>query len=263
MVMRLIRAFVAAAVIGSALPAAAQQPVENKRGGRQEVAHVRTTVVNYSGIFGRFIYGRAGIGWPAVNPRIAWTVDEFIAEGRPLGFSPSAYGQISFARPHVSWSGWPYVAGVDAKPRSPSLPKAESEAALREGRARWRAGDQAGALAAFKKAVANDLASGVARLHMALALLAAGDLRNADRAVESALAGLGGPDDVATLKLDELFRNAKEREKFEVKLFTSKDGAGALAVALAQHLLGMKEKAKALLDKSEEPAAKKLAELLR
>ncbi len=261
--MHLMRAIVAAAVIWSALPAAAQQPVENNRRGRQEVAHVRTTVVNYSGIFGRFIYGRAGIGWPVVNPRIVWTVDEFIAEGRPLGFSPSAYGQISFARPQISWSGWPYVAGVDEKPRNPSPPKAESEAALREGRARWRAGDPVGALAAFKKAVANDLASGAARLHMALALLATGDLKNADKAVESALAGLGGPDDVASLRFDELFRNAKEREKFEAKLFPSKDGAGTLAVSLAQHLLGMKEKAKALLEKSEVPAAKKLAELLR
>jgi hypothetical protein len=262
--MNFLRAVVAATVIVLATPAFAQGEAPGERHRRREVPQVRTLITGYSGIHGRFIYGRPGIGWPVVHPRIFWVVDEFIEEGRPLGFSRNAYGYSSFARPRSTWSDWPYyAAGRDAAPPAPTTPKAESEAAISEGRARWKAGDTAGALASFKKAVAEDLKSGTARLYMALALLATGDPKNADKALVSALDLIRGREEVAALTIDGLFRNPKERAKFEAKLTPAGDGTGSLTIALAQHLLGLKAKAARTLDGLKDPAANRVAELIR
>jgi len=254
--MRNLRAIVFAAVLLSAVPAAAQNASEGKSGGRPETPQVRTVLPNYSGIFGRFFYGR---------PRFMWVVDELGPVARPLGFSPNYNYFDTAGRSIPNWGMWPYVStgGRDEAPRVETTPKGESETALSEGRARWKAGDYAGALAGFKKAVANDLASGTARLHMALALLATGDEKNADKAVASAIGLVRGPEELADIKLDDLFRNAKERAKFEAKLVPSRDGTGNLAIALAQHLMGMKAKAAALLGGLKDPAGAKLAALLK
>lgn len=261
--MHFIRALVAAAIILSATPVAAQDsaPEGGKSSGRN-VPQVRVADSGYYGTYGRFIYGRPYVGLPVIRPRVWWVVNEFVEEGRPLGFSPSAYGYYPRGGPQPSWSGWPYnnTGGRDVAPRVPVTSKAESEAALVEGRALWKAGDYAAALASFKRAVASDLASGSARLYMAIALLAAGDLANADKAVASALDHLRGPDEAAGMSLE--FRNPKERAKFEAKLVPAKDGSGSLAVALAQHLSGMKQKAVALLNGMKDPAAGKLAVIL-
>jgi tetratricopeptide (TPR) repeat protein len=194
-----------------------------------------------------------------------WVVDEFVQEGRPLGFSPSAYGPNNYSAPQPSWGGWPYnTGGRDlAPPPAPSTPKAESDSALAEGRGLWKSGDYTGALACFKRAVASNLSNGSARLHMGLALLATGDLANADKAVASALVHLGGPDDVTAVNLEGSFRNPKERSKFESKLVPARDGSGTLSVALAQHLVGLKAKAAKLLADSKDPSAPTLAAVLR
>lgn len=261
--MNFIRSIVAATIIVLATPAFAQSDAPAGSNRRREVPQVRTLVTGYSGVFGRFIYGSPGIGWPAVHPRIAWVVDEFIEEGRPLGFSPNTYIHPS-ARPRSPWFDWPYyAAGRDVAPPAPRTPKAESEAALGEGRSRWKAGDLAGALASFKRAVAEDLRSGTARLYMALALFATGDLRNADKALVSALDLVRGREEVAALNFEGLFRTPKERGKFESKLTPAGDGTGSLTIALAQHLLGMKAKAARTLDGVKDPAANRLAELIR
>ena len=253
------RIIVVVLVLLAATPAMAQDPHPPRR---IEAPQVRTLVVGYTGIYGRFIYGRQGFGLPVVRPRVAWVVDDFIEEGRPLGFSSNAYGYSPFAKTSSAWTGWPYYAhGRDEAPKG--APKAESEAAMNEGRARWKGGDGAGALACFKKAVAEDLTNGAARLHMALALLVSGDLKNADKAVTSAVAIVRHPDELSALRFTELFRNEKERGKFEDKLMPARDGSGSLVVALAQHLLGLKVKAAATLEGSKEPAAAKLAELFR
>ncbi|HEU4338870.1 MAG TPA: hypothetical protein VFS19_02280 [Planctomycetota bacterium] len=257
--MRFIRTIVVVLVLLAATPAMAQDPNPPRR---IEAPQVRTLVVGYTGIYGRFIYGRTGFGLPAARPRVAWIVDDFIEEGRPLGFSTNAYGTSPFARTSSAWTGWPYYAhGRDEAPKG--APRAESEAALRDGRARWKGGDYAGALGCFKKAVAEDLSNGAARLHMALALLEAGDLRNADKAVTSAVGIVRHADELAAIEFSKLFRNEKERGKFEDKLIVGRDGSGSLVVALAQHLLGLKAKAATTLEGSKDPAAARLAELLR
>jgi hypothetical protein len=254
--MRILRALVFAAVLLSAAPAFAQNDSPAKGGARPETPQVRNFIPNYSGIFGRFFYAR---------PRIAWLVDDLVPVARPLGISPNYNYFDTAGRTIPDWRTWPYVStgGRDEGPKADTTPKGESETALVDGRARWKAGDYAGALAGFKKAVANDLASGPARLHMALALLASGDEKNADKAVASAIDLVRGPDELAAIKLDELFRNAKERAKFEAKLVPSRDGTGSLTIALAQHLLGMKAKAAALLGGLKDPAGAKLAAILK
>ena len=257
--MSFVRSIVVVLVLLAATPAMAQEPNPPRR---IEAPQVRTLVVGYTGIYGRFIYGRTGFGLPAVRPRVAWVVDDFIEEGRPLGFSSNAYGYSPFAKTSSAWTGWPYYAnGRDEAPKG--APKAESEAALSEGRARWKGGDAAGALACFKKAVAEDLTNGAARLLMALALLEAGDLRNADKAVTSAVGIVRHPDELAALRFTELFRNEKERGKFVDKLTAARDGSGSLGVALAQHLLGLKAKAAKTLEGVKDPAAAKLSDLMR
>lgn len=264
--MSLLRAIVAAAVIVAAVPAHAQSAQESRRPVHREVAEVRTTFGGYSGVLGRFLYGPPRLLWPVARPRTVWVEDDLAPEARPLGFSASAYGYSTYSRPEPGWLGWPYVStgGRDEAPVTSSGPRAEAEAAVQEGRARWRAGNASGALDSFKRAVAADLKYGPAQLHMALALLAAGDGRNADKAVASALDLVRAPEELAALKLDDLFRATKDRTKFESKIAPAADGSGTLASALAHHLLGLKARAAALLERLNNDArAKRLAELIQ
>ena len=257
--MCLLRAVVAAAVVACAVPAAAQDQPENRN--RRLLPDTRALVMNYSGIYGGFMYGRPLY---YTRPRTYLYADDYIAGGRPLGISPNYNYFDAEGRVFTDWNRWPYVAtgGRDEAPRAEPTPKADAEAALIEGRALWKAADYEGALSSFKRAVAQDLKNPAARLHMGLALLITGDLKNADKAVASALDLLRAGDELPSLGI-EPFRNPKERARFEAKLFPARDGTGTLTVALAQHLLGLKEKAKALLETSEDRAAKKLAGLLR
>ena len=259
--MHFIRAIVVAAILVTAIPASAQESNPNPvRGG--DVYQSRSLALGYAGYHGRFLYGRGGLGWPVARPGVVYIADDYVPEGRPLGLSPNAYRDTAYNNP--SWTGWPYYAhGRDAEPPPPPTPKAESQGALIDGRARWRAGDFSGALASFKKAVAEDLSSGPPRLHMALALLATGDLKNADKALASALEIVRTPRELEALGFQEWFRNPKERAKFEDKLFPARDGSGSVSVALAQHLLGLKEKAVKTLDGVQGPAAAKLTEWMR
>ena len=255
--MTLIRTTVVVLILLAATPAFGQEKPEDRN--RRLLPQVRTLVTNYSGIYGRFMYGRP---LHVVRPRTLWVVDDYMPEGRPLGISGNYNYFDTEGRVYTDWNRWPYVStgGRDEAPKE--TPKAEADAAMAEGRALWKAADYAGALAAFKKAVANDLKNAGARFHMALALLATGDLRNADKALASGLDLARGPEELPSLGADS-FRNAKERAKFETKLFPMGDGTGSLTVALAQHLLGLKEKAAKTLEGIQEPAAAKLGVLIR
>ena len=252
--MSVLRAFVAAFVIFAAVPSAEAQADPGRRPRRTVVVHVRTSFGGYLGDYGVFYYG-----WPVVRPTFTYLADDLAPTVRPLGFgsNPGDFDPASTFRYR-----WPYDTSGGRDEAPPRTPRVESEAAISEGRARWRAGDAAGALESFKKAVSADLKYGPAQLHMALALVAAGDLRNADKAVRSALDILRGADEVSALKIDDLFRTPKERARFEAKLTVGTDGTGSLAVALAHHLMGRKAKAAALLAALKDPAAAKLVILL-
>jgi tetratricopeptide (TPR) repeat protein len=216
--------------------------------------YIRTSFGCYLGHYSGFYYR-----WPVVRDRVTYYADDLTPTVRPLGFGANP-GDFD-SSPNFRYR-WPYdsIGGRDEAPARPA--RVESEAAVGEGRARWRAGDTAGALESFKKAVSADLKYGPAQLHMALALVAAGDSRNADKAVRSALDILRGADEISALKLEELFRTPKDRTRFEAKLAVGADGTGSLALALAHHLLGRKAKAAALLGALTDPAAARLAALL-
>jgi hypothetical protein len=261
-------AFVMAVIISAAMPAAAQESGPVRVRDRREV---RAIAINgwggyglysgYVGGFRRYPYhlGR-GILYPSVAPRTVWVGNYYMEEGRPLGLDPNVYGDRAYYT--AGTPAWPYhyEAGRDEAPPGKPAPKVDSEESIGEGRWQWRAADYAGALASFKKAVAADLESADARLHMALGLLAAGDLKNADKALASALQLERATDDIAGLAFDELFPKPRELRKFEAKLVPAKDGTGAMTVALAQYLLGVKAKAAATLEASKDPAAKKLTD---
>ena len=265
----LLRALVAAAIIVAAVPAVAQEARPVRAPDRREVRTIAMggysgygLYAGYVGTNPRYYYPRRGIFAPLVRPRSLWVVEEFVEEGRPLGLDPNAYGDKAYSTP--GYSGWPYYyeAGRDEKPSDPPTPKAASEDSIGRGRGLWRAGDYAGALAAFKQAVADDLESPDARIHMALALLVAGDLKNADKALASALDLERAGDDISGIAFEDLFAKPKERQKFEAKLVPAKDGSGSITVALAQYLVGLKAKAAATIDGSKDPAAKRLNEIL-
>jgi len=255
--MQILRAVVVTAIILAAVPHAHAQDEPLKRDGRHFAVDVRTTFGGYCGYTGQFFYRpillrpRTIFFWEAAGPAV-----------RPLGLEPGSQDYD----PGFDWLRlWPYVStgGRDAAPAPMAGPRGESEAALESGRMTWRAGDEAGALDRFKKAVAADVKNGPAQIHMALALLAAGDGRNADRAVRSALDAVRGPGEIAGIDLAGCFRNAKALMKFIDRLDGVKDGAGTLTAALANHLLGRKDRAAAKLAAMDDPAAAKLAGLLR
>jgi len=270
--MRTLRSIVAALIIVGATPAFAQERQVGRPVPSQTVQQSRGHYgfaygySGYPGLYGRFMYGRPLYGWPLLRPRTWLVADEVNPGGRPLGFSPNAFGYDSTAyqRPDAGWNGWPYhnTGGRDEELKVPPAPSAEADTEIEEGRARWREGDVSAALAAFKRAVAADLKSPAARLHMALALLPTGDLKNADKALASALDLEGFADEVAVMDLESLFKNAKARAKYEARLAPASDGTGTLTSALAHHLLGMKAKAEKLLVESRDPEAKKVSAAL-
>jgi len=255
--MKTLRAFVVAAVILAAVPHAFAQSQPVKRDGRHVAVDVRTAFGGYCGYTGQFYYVNT-----IIRPRTIYFAPVFHPVVRPIGLQPGSQDYD----PGFDWlAQWPYVStgGRDAAPAPIARPRGESESALEDGRRAWKAGDAAGALDLFKKAVASDVKNGPAQLHMALALLAAGDGRNADRAVRSALDAVRGPEEIAAIDLAGCFRNAKALMKFIDRLDGVKDGAGTLTAALANHLLGRKDRAAAKLTAMNDPAAVKLAGLLR
>jgi hypothetical protein len=256
--MKILRAVLAAAIILAAVPHAYAQSDPGDARGRRSAVHVRTTFGGYCGSTGQFFYGAPVIRLRPFN----FSAEVLYPVVRPLGLAPGSQDYDN----GFDWvARWPYVStgGRDAAPSPMEKPRGASDTALREGKRLWRAGDPAGALEQFKKAVAADLTNAPAQLHMALALLAAGDGRHADRATRSALDAVRGPEDITGIELVAYFRNAKALTKFIERLDGVKDGAGSLTAALANHLLGRKERAAAQLAAMGDPAAAKLAGFLK
>ncbi len=120
--------------------------------------------------------------------------------------------------------------------------------------ARWieegkRAADYRGAVDAFREAVAADTSSASASAWFALGLAAAGDCRNAEKALRSAAAR--APFEKIDLK--GLFRDARERDRVMGAL-ARVSGDGALAAAWVRFLGGDSVPLKLLAEKDEEAA---------
>jgi Flp pilus assembly protein TadD len=117
------------------------------------------------------------------------------------------------------------------------------------GIARFRAGDYAGALVAFKQIVVNDFSNPAAKLWMAMALAGAGDFKNAEKALRSASASneqLSGVDLKGSLK------DPKETARFSA----AAEKAGGITAGYILERLGEKEKAKAALETALKAAPK-------
>lgn len=144
------------------------------------------------------------------------------------------------------------VAGPAPQPALPRSPLAVSSREIEEGRRRFRSADYKGAVDSFRAAVVAATEYPVAQAWFAVALIAAGDGRNADKAIRSAAASGLPP---GALSLDGLFRDEKERVRLIVAL--AKTGTeGGLAAAYALSLAGEPVRLKQLSEK--DPAAKRL-----
>jgi hypothetical protein len=155
--------------------------------------------------------------------------------------------------------GHPYYGtAAAAGPRSapaPAVDRTPQGTALREieeGRRRFRSGDYRAALDSFRSAVVATPDYPVAQAWFAVSLIAAGDGRNADKAIRAAAAGGLSP---GALSLDGLFRDEKERVRMIVAL--AKTGSdGSLAAAYALFLAGEPARLKQMAEK--DPGARRL-----
>lgn len=161
------------------------------------------------------------------------------------------------------WGGEGYYGGpfgtataagpaMPAQPAVDRSPRMTASRELEEGRRRFRAADYRGAVDSFRSAVVATTDDPVVQAWFAVSLIAAGDGRNADKALRSAAAS-GLPS--GALSLEGLFRDEKERVRMIVAL--AKAGPeGSLAAAYALSLAGEPVRLKQLAEK--DPAAKGL-----
>jgi hypothetical protein len=204
----------------------------------------------FSGYGGGWIGGyRPGLiaGYPGFGT--AWSgTGGYYGAGYYGGYPGYGWGEGHYGRPT------PPAAGV-AGPNAPSIDRTPSGTASREieeGRRRFRTGDYRSALDAFRSAVVATPDNPVAQAWFAVALIAAGEGKNADKAIRAAAAGGLAP---GALSLDGLFRDEKERVRVIVAL--AKVGTeGGLAAAYALSLAGEPVRLKQLSEK--DAAARRL-----
>jgi len=156
----------------------------------------------------------------------------------------------AFSRPYAATE----VAGPVNRtgPVADRLPEFNSAREIEEGRRRLKSGDYKGAVDDFRSAVAAHTESPLAQAWFAVALVIAGDGRNADKALRAAAAA-GLPSD--KLSLADAFHDEKERVRVIVALARI-TGEGGLAAAYALDRLGEPVRLKQLAEK--DPAARQL-----
>ena len=109
------------------------------------------------------------------------------------------------------------------------------------GMVKFKAGDYAGALAAFRQLVVHDFSNAGSKLWMALALAGTGDFKNAEKALRSAAAT---NNQLGSVDLKSMMKDAKEQARFAAAV----EKAGGIVAGYVLERLGEKEKAKAALD---------------
>ncbi len=162
------------------------------------------------GRYGTTYYGNGGYGYGGSSYGARYRVPTYIDYQRPVGASREV-GQMN-----VEKTG-------DA------------------GLMKFKAGDYAGALAAFRKLVVHDFSSAGSKLWMALALAGTGDYKNAEKALRSASAT---NDQLNSVDLKAMMKDAKEQARFAAAV----EKAGGVVAGFVLERLGEKEKAKAALD---------------
>jgi tetratricopeptide (TPR) repeat protein len=139
---------------------------------------------------------------------------------------------------------------------SPVLPRSEGRKGIlsvrkevEEGLRYFRRGNYAGALASFKRAYLADTGSAPVRFLFGLALVGAGDSRNADKAFTGALEDLS-PADVRGTDLSSMFGSVRQEEEFGKRAVPGSLSAGVVAL-----LLGDEAGAKKILSAQKKNAA--------
>jgi hypothetical protein len=116
-----------------------------------------------------------------------------------------------------------YYPGV---PRSERVPENVTPVWIDQGRKRLRMGDYRGAVDDIRAAVVADVAGGTSEAWFAVALALAGDVRNADKALRSALGhGFKG-------RLELKLRDKKEEARIGAALLKAEGDATAYALSL-------------------------------
>lgn len=236
-----------------------------------------TLSVSYSSGYGFYGYGGYGFGY---TPYPGGAFSYYAAgSGVPVNGMPmtapyplygpagtfySGYGLYSYGTPAGLYGGRAYRSPYGMGPVGDYTPgpirgpvSAEkmnalaSAKAIEVGRARFRAGDTKGALDEFRAAVVADTESGLAQAYFAVALVVAGDLRNADKSLRAAAdrAPFGKAD------FSGLFPSEKERVRI-TSMIGKVAGEGALAAAYALSAMGEVDRLKKLAET--DPTAKKL-----
>jgi hypothetical protein len=156
----------------------------------------------------------------------------------------------AFARPYAATE----VAGPVNRsgPVSDRIPEFTSAREMEEGRRRLKSGDYRGAVDDFRSAVAAHTESPLAQAWFAVALVIAGDGKNADKALRAAAAA-GVPSDKVSLA--DGFHDEKERVRVIVALARI-NGEGSLAAAYALDRIGEPARLKQLAEK--DPVARRL-----
>ena len=199
------------------------------------------TSYGYGG-YGHGGYGYGGYGYGGYGGYYTSAVAPGVVAGayHPWG---AGYG---YGYPGYTYYSGPvrpildYYPGV---PRSERVPERSPEnvttALIDQARKRIRVGDYRGAVDDVRSAVVADPAGGASEAWFAVALAIAGDVRNADKALRSALGhGFKG-------RLEIQLRDKKEAARVEAAL--GKQGGEAAAYALS--LLGQPEKLGKLAEK--------------
>lgn len=173
------------------------------------------------------------------------------------------YGAVPLYRPIAAYHDAYYAARpvyypsptVTTTPVSPErVRKLRMHKDVEEGIKRFKAGYYRGALDAFRSAFLADTDSPMLQLYLGLALVGAGDLRNAEKAFRGAFESLK-PEEALAVELPKLLKDAGG---FEKAASTSPLSAGVVAF-----LLGKKDAARAELDRvKDDPAARKLLDHL-
>jgi len=174
--------------------------------------------------------------------------------GTIWGGSGSYFGYGGYTGGYYGYEGDGYlgvpnasatVTGPAPQPALPRSPLAVSSREIEEGRRRFRNADYRGAVDSFRSAVVAATEYPVAQAWFAVSLIAAGDGRNADKAIRSAAASGLLP---GALSLDGLFRDDKERVRLIVAL-AKVGNEGGLAAAYALSLAGEPVRLKQLAEK--------------
>ncbi|MBV8881794.1 MAG: hypothetical protein JO332_17685 [Planctomycetaceae bacterium] len=162
--------------------------------------------------------------------------------GRGAGGYGPWNGDGYFSRPFASATA---AGPVLTSPPLDRTPQGAASRELEEGRRRFREGDYAGAVDAFRSAVVASTENPALQAWFAVSLIAVGDGRNADKALRSAAAsGLS----VGAVAPAGLFRDDKERVRMIVAL--AKVGSeGGLAAAYVLSLAGEPARLKQLAEK--------------